>query len=213
MLELTEIFCSIQGESTYAGKPTIFVRLAGCNLRCRWCDTTYSYNPKFTMTVNEVLKTVAEYQPFRTVEITGGEPLLQDEVFPLIDSLHKKEYQILIETNGSLSVERIPPYVVKIIDVKGPSSGHENSFHQDNLSFLSSHDELKFVLGDRKDYLFAGDFIKKHLAHISNTVLLSPQTGVLAPADLIKWMIEDRLDARLQLQLHKLIWGPDKQSV
>ncbi len=213
MIELCEIFCSIQGESTYSGKPCIFIRFSGCNLRCKWCDTAYSYDPSFSMSIASVIKKISTYEPFKLVEITGGEPLLQDNVYPLIEELLEKKYRILMETNGSLSIEKLPRQIVKIIDVKCPSSGHEDSFLLDNLKLMSIRDELKFVIACKDDYLFTKSFILRHLSTVNNPILLSPITETLQPSLLSRWIIADKLNVRLQLQLHKIIWDKKQRSV
>ncbi|MDP8200940.1 MAG: radical SAM protein [Candidatus Tenebribacter burtonii] len=213
MLKISEIFYSIQGESTYAGLPCIFIRLAGCNLRCNYCDTNYSYKSDITFSTNEIINKVKEYNPVKLIEITGGEPLLQSEVYKLFDSLHKDGYTVLLETNGSILLKDIPEYVIKIVDVKCLGSGEENSFLIENLEYIKiENDQIKFVLTDNFDYNWAKDFIMKY--KLSNyEILFSPVTDTLNPQDLAKWLIEDKLDVRLQLQLHKIIWDKDKRGV
>jgi len=213
MLKISEIFYSIQGESTYAGLPCIFIRLAGCNLRCNYCDTTYSYKSDITFSTNEIINKVKEYNPVKLIEITGGEPLLQSEVYKLFDSLHKDGYTVLLETNGSILLKDIPEYVIKIVDVKCPGSGEENSFLIENLEYIKiKNDQIKFVLTDNFDYNWAKDFIMKYKLN-NYEILFSPVTDTLNPQDLAKWLIEDKLDVRLQLQLHKIIWDKDKRGV
>ena len=213
MLKISEIFCSIQGESTYAGLPCIFIRLAGCNLRCDYCDTTYSYESDITLSTNDIITKVKEYDPVKLVEITGGEPLLQLEVYQLISSLHENGYTILLETNGSISLKEIPEYVIKIVDVKCPGSGEENSFLIENLEFINKEkDEIKFVLTNNFDYNWAKDFVMKYNL-IDYEILFSPVSDKLNPQDLAKWIIEDKLTVRMQLQLHKIIWDKDRRGV
>jgi 7-carboxy-7-deazaguanine synthase len=212
-MKLSEIFCSIQGESTYSGLPCIFIRLAECNLRCNYCDSTYSYNTKFTATPEEIINQIREYNPIKLVEITGGEPLLQAEVIELIHRLRNEGYEILLETNGSCLLKNIPKFVHKIVDIKLPDSGEGNSFLIDNLQFINpKSDEIKFVLSSRKDYIYMRDKLNEY--HIQNhQILLSCVFDRLEPKQLSKWVIEDRLQVRIQLQLHKYIWDPNVQGV
>jgi len=213
MLNISEIFCSIQGESTYTGLPCIFIRLAGCNLRCNYCDTTYSYESDITLSSGEIISKVKDYEPIKLVEITGGEPLLQDEIHELFELLNKNGYTMLLETNGSISLENIPEDVVKIVDVKCPGSGEENSFLLENLEFINkTKDELKFVLIDNYDYNWAKDFIIKYKLE-DYKILFSPVTEKLDPQELVKWIIDDKLDVRMQMQLHKIIWDKEQRGV
>ena len=213
MLELSEIFYSIQGESTYAGLPCIFIRLASCNLRCNYCDTTYSYESEITLSINDITTKVKEHDPVKLVEITGGEPLLQPEVFQLFESLHKNGYTILLETNGSISLKDIPEYVIKIVDVKCPGSGEENSFLIENLEYINKKkDEIKFVLSDNFDYNWAKKFMINYKLN-DYEILFSPVSEKLKPQDLAKWINEDKLPVRMQLQLHKIIWDKDERGV
>ena len=213
MLDISEIFFSIQGESTYTGLPCIFIRLAGCNLRCKYCDTTHSYETRFENSSEDVLKAIQKYKPVKLVEITGGEPLLQEEVFQLIRSLHENDHTILLETNGSILLKDVPDYVIKIVDVKCPGSGEENSFLLENLEFINKEkDEIKFVLSDNFDYNWAKDFVMKYNL-IDYEILFSPVLEKLEPQKLAKWITEDKLSVRMQLQLHKLIWGREKRGV
>ncbi|MDY6915206.1 MAG: radical SAM protein [Candidatus Cloacimonadota bacterium] len=213
MLKLAEIFCSLQGESTWAGLPCIFIRLAGCNLRCSYCDTKYAYIEKFKMSSDEVLDEIKKYSPIKLVEITGGEPLLQKGIYELCDKLHNQNYKILLETNGSLFLKNVPKFVHKIVDIKCPSSGESESFKQENLQFLNREtDEIKFVLANRADYDFACK--KKSEYNLEGyEILFTTVFKKLPPAKLAKWMIADRLSVRLQLQLHKYIWSPHKKGV
>ena len=213
MLNISEIFCSIQGESTYAGLPCIFIRLAGCNLRCDYCDTTYSFESDISLSTNDIITKVKEYDPIKLVEITGGEPLLQPEVYQLIESLNKDGYTILLETNGSISLKNVPEYVIKIVDVKCPGSSEENSFLLENLEYINKEkDEIKFVLSDNFDYNWAKDFVMKYNLK-DYEILFSPVSEKLEPQDLAKWIIDDKLPVRMQLQLHKIIWDKDKRGV
>ena len=213
MLNISEIFCSIQGESTYAGLPCIFIRLAGCNLRCDYCDTTYSYVSDISLSINDIITKIKEYDSIKLLEITGGEPLLQPEVYQLFESLHKDGYTILLETNGSISLKGIPEYIIKIVDVKCPGSGEEKSFLLENLEFINQeNDEIKFVLSDNFDYNWAKDFIIKYQLN-EYEILFSPVLDKLNLQDLAKWITEDKLTVRMQLQLHKIIWDKDKRGV
>ncbi|MBW6515108.1 MAG: radical SAM protein [Candidatus Cloacimonetes bacterium] len=205
MIDLSEIFCSIQGESTFAGLPCIFIRLAGCNLRCSYCDTFYSYEKAFSLSTEDIVEKISEFRPINLVEITGGEPLLQTEIYRLFDLLNKQGYKILLETNGSISLEKVPFFVTKIVDVKCPGSGCKDPFLLTNIQFLTLQDELKFVLSNYEDYIFAKEFLAEN--SISNLpILFSPVPDRLQPHLLANWILKDRLPVRLQLQLHKYIW-------
>jgi 7-carboxy-7-deazaguanine synthase len=213
MLTINEIFHSIQGESTHAGEPCVFVRLTACDLRCSWCDTAYAFHEGAKRSLDEVIAAVAEYG-CPTVEITGGEPLLQEDVYPLMDRLLTSGYTVLLETGGHRPIDRVPAAVVKIVDVKCPGSGESQRNCWANLDVLSPHDEVKFVLADRHDYEFARDVIARYdLSSRCAAILLSPVHGGLDPRVLSEWMLADRLPARLQLQLHKFIWSPTTRGV
>jgi 7-carboxy-7-deazaguanine synthase len=210
---ITEIFKSIQGESTYAGLPCTFVRLTGCNLRCHWCDTAYSFHGGQKMSVDEVLARVRTFGG-KLVEITGGEPLLQNDVYPLADQLLSEGYQVLIETSGEQSIARLPREVVKVLDVKCPGSGEGGTFCQENLKSLEKKDQIKFVIADEGDYTFAREFMLQHnLGELVNEVILSPVFGKLHPRTLSEWILHDRLPVRLGLQIHKFIWDPETRGV
>jgi 7-carboxy-7-deazaguanine synthase len=212
-LQITEIFLSIQGESTHAGRPCAFVRLTGCNLRCRWCDTAYAFEGGSPMTVAEIAGKVADLG-CDLVEITGGEPLLQKGVHALIAALLESGRTVMIETSGASDVSALDPRVIKIMDLKCPGSGESARNLWSNLDRLGGSDEIKFVIADRTDYEWARGVIGAHrLAARVNAVLLSPVLGELEPATLAAWMLEDRLPARLQLQIHKHIWPPDRRGV
>lgn len=216
-LLVSELFYSIQGESTYAGYPCAFIRLAGCNLRCSYCDAGYTYEePGRSMPLADLLGFSREY-PRALVQITGGEPLLQEGVYPLMAGLLRENRTVLLETNGSKSLDRVPAGVIRIMDVKCPASGMSSRTKLDNLDLLTPADEIKFVLTGRADYDWAVKFIREHIlarpgwAALSQrpTILLSPVSPPLDPAVLAGWMMEDQLPARLQLQLHRFLW-PDK---
>jgi len=227
-MQITEIYKSLQGESTHAGLPCVFVRLTGCNLRCTWCDSEYTFQGGRKMTLDEVRGEVSRLsQAPGLVEITGGEPMLQEkEVVPLMQRLLDDGYQVLLETSGERPLEHVPAQVVKVVDVKCPDSGEANTFRMDNLATVTACDEIKFVLASRADYDFALDFTRRHrLAEKVHAVLFSPAfrkdaTGardsshcLLDPQQLAEWMIADNVPARLGLQLHKFIWDPAVKGV
>jgi 7-carboxy-7-deazaguanine synthase len=227
-MQISEIYKSLQGESTYAGLPCVFVRLTGCNLRCSWCDSEFSFYGGRKMTLAEVLGEVARLSPSGgLVEITGGEPMLQErEVIPLMEQLLDADYTVLLETSGERLLTRVPKQVIKIVDVKCPHSGEPDTFALENLEALEPHDELKFVLTDRTDYEFARDFVLNHnLAERVHAVLFSPAfektaSGardtshcLLDPQELAQWILADEVPARLSLQIHKLIWDPAAKGV
>jgi 7-carboxy-7-deazaguanine synthase len=227
-VQITEIYKSLQGESTYAGLPCVFVRLTGCNLRCVWCDSEYTFQGGRKTTLEQVRNEVASLSPDGgLVEITGGEPMLQErEVVPLMQQLLSEGYRVLLETSGERPLERVPKDVIKIVDVKCPDSGEGETFRMENLQTLTSRDEVKFVLSSRADYDFALGFVRTHdLAKKVNSVLFSPAfrkdaTGardsshcLVDPQQLAEWMIADNAPARLGLQLHKFIWDPAVKGV
>jgi 7-carboxy-7-deazaguanine synthase len=213
-MQITEIFRSIQGESTWAGLPCTFIRLTGCNLRCTWCDTEYSFYGGQSMAVEEVLRKVAELGG-RLVEITGGEPLLQKEVYPLMDRLLAENYTVMLETSGERPIGQVPREVIKIVDVKCPDSGEANTFAMENLDCLQPHDEVKFVIATRRDYEFARDFTREHrLTERARAVIFSPVHGQMDLAAMASWMLQDRLEGiRFGHQLHKTIWGSEARGV
>ena len=220
---ITEIFKSIQGESTYAGLPCIFVRLTGCNLRCTWCDTAYAFHGGTKMTVDDVLARVREFSQgkVRLVEVTGGEPLLQPEVIPLAERLLQEGYKVLVETSGERPVNVLPREVVKIVDVKCPDSGEPGTFDMANLEAMDSNDEIKFVIASRRDYEFAQDFTAQHrLAEHVHQVLFSPVMAdpegkwpAMDAQALAEWILADGLPVRMGMQLHKFIWDPATKGV
>jgi 7-carboxy-7-deazaguanine synthase len=229
---ITEIFKSVQGEGTRAGLPCVFVRLTGCNLRCTWCDTTYAFHGGKKTTVTEVLERVDELcgrgkeqtgaaAVVPLVELTGGEPLLQEEIYPLAEALLARGYTVMIETSGERFVGRLAKDVIKIVDVKCPDSGEADTFDLRNLEALDQKDEIKFVLSTRRDYEFARDFTReKNLATQVRQVLFSPafpdpngKWQGLEPRTLVEWILEDGLPVRLGLQLHKFVWHPATQGV
>jgi len=227
-MQITEIYKSLQGESTYAGLPCVFVRLTGCNLRCTWCDSEYTFQGGRRMALEDVMQEVQRLSPRGgLVEITGGEPMLQErEVVPLMQQLIDHGYTVLLETSGERPLAHVPAGVIKIVDVKCPDSGEADTFCLENLEALNPRDEIKFVLSSRADYDFARAFTHRHgLAGRVNAVLFSPAfrkdaTGardsshcLLDPQQLAEWMIADNVPARLGLQLHKFIWDPALKGV
>lgn len=226
-MHLIEIYKSVQGESSFAGLPCIFVRLAGCNLRCSWCDSEYTFSGGYKMSLDEVIGEVRKLAPVKLLEITGGEPMLQErEAVPLMERLLDEGYQILIETSGERPLINVPKPVHKIVDVKCPGSAESGSFRLENLRALTSNDEVKFVIANREDYDFARDFVRQHgLEAICGNVLFSPafkkdagaertaDNCLLDPKQLVDWILADGLNVRLGLQIHKFIWEPLTKGV
>lgn len=211
MLRVNEIFYSIQGESSYAGRPCVFVRLTGCNLRCSYCDTCYAYDEGQSLTIDGIIDRITSYQ-CRLVEITGGEPLIQKKTPDLIYELLENNFVVLLETNGSMDISPVDTRCVKIIDIKCPSSGEVKNNYLDNLKKLSERDEIKFVIGSEEDYLYA----KKIMVLIDNKKkppILSPVYNIMDPKRLAEWVLADHIDVRIQIQLHKIIWGPETRGV
>jgi 7-carboxy-7-deazaguanine synthase len=213
MLTVNEIFYSIQGESTRAGRPCVFVRLTACDLRCTWCDTPYAFTEGQKRSVSDVVDAVEAYG-CPLVEITGGEPLLQDDVYELMERLVERGRTVLLETGGHRPVDRVPGAVIKIVDIKCPGSGEAAANDWSNIARLTRQDEVKFVIADRTDYEFARDVIARHgLAERAGAILMSPVHGGLDPRLLSEWVLADHLPVRLQLQLHKYIWSPTTRGV
>lgn len=213
MLTINEIFYSIQGESTFVGRPCVFVRLTGCDLRCSWCDTPYAFHEGRKFSIEEVLQEVEKYG-CPLVEVTGGEPLLQDDVYPLMERLLERGRTVLLETGGQIDISRVPGKVVKVMDVKCPGSGEAGKNHWENIDRLGSRDQVKFVIKDREDYEYARDVVQRHgLERRCAAVLFSPVHGVLEPKLLSEWVLQDRVPARVQVQIHKYIWGADVRGV
>ena len=213
LLTVNEIFYSVQGESTYAGRPCVFVRLTACDLRCSWCDTAYAFHEGRKRPIEDVLAEVDAYE-CPLVEVTGGEPLLQEEVYPLMSGLLERGRTVLLETGGHRSTEHVPGEVITILDVKCPGSGEAHRNDWSNLDRLRPHDEVKFVVADRADYEYARDIIVRHdLPARTAAVHLSPVHGVLPVRTLSEWVLADRLPARVQIQLHKIIWDPGTRGV
>jgi 7-carboxy-7-deazaguanine synthase len=213
LLTINEIFYSIQGESTFAGRPCVFVRLTACDLRCTWCDTPYAFHEGRKRSVDAVLEEVAAYG-CPLVEVTGGEPLLQQEVYTLMDRLIAAGRTVLLETGGHRSTADVPGQVITILDVKCPGSGESSRNDWSNLDRLRPHDQVKFVISDRTDYEYARDVVLRHdLAGRAAAVLFSPVHGALGPRQLSEWVLADRLPVRVQIQLHKYIWDPETRGV
>lgn len=226
-MHLIELYASVQGESSFAGLPCIFVRLAGCNLRCSWCDSEYTFSGGEKHSQQQVEQKIAALAPIRLVEFTGGEPMLQErELVPLMERLLQQRYTLLLETSGERPLASVPKEVHKIMDVKCPGSGESGRFHVPNLQALTPRDEVKFVITDRADYEFARSFLREHdLAARCGQILLSPaftktptpqrtaENCALDPRLLVDWMLADGLPARLSLQIHKFIWEPQKKGV
>jgi 7-carboxy-7-deazaguanine synthase len=213
MLTVNEIFHSIQGESRRAGEPCVFVRLTACDLRCSWCDTPYAFYEGKKRSVEDV---IAEVERFRCplVEITGGEPLLQEDVYPLMEQLIARGLTVMLETGGHRSIARVPAGVHRIVDVKCPGSGEAHRNHWENLDAVGGGDEVKFVIKDRADYEYARDVVARHdLSARTGAVLFSPVHGLMDARLLSEWVLADRLAVRLQLQLHKFIWSPETRGV
>jgi 7-carboxy-7-deazaguanine synthase len=213
MLTVFEIYESIQGESTHAGRPCVFVRLAACDLRCAWCDTPYAFTGGTKKAVDDIVREVEGFGA-RMVEITGGEPMLQREVTVLMQKLLDAGHEVLLETGGHIPLDNVPEAVVAIIDVKCPGSGESARMHWPNLEQLSPHDEVKFVIADRVDFEYACEVVRRYdLTARAAAVLYSPVHGALAPAELARWILAARLPVRLQLQQHKYIWTPETRGV
>jgi len=211
-MRVTEIFFSIQGESTHAGKPCVFVRLTGCSLRCLYCDTKYSYAGGREMSLAEVLAAV-ESHPAKLVEVTGGEPLEQEEVYPLMNSLLDRGYTVMLETGGHVSVSRVPKPVIKIIDIKCPDSHEGHTVCWENIDLAQPDDEFKFVISSRADYDWSKNIYLEKFLNKPNPVLFSPSHDDLPAVNLARWILDDGLPVRLQLQIHKYIWGADVRGV
>ena len=207
-LRVTEIFFSLQGESETVGLPTVFVRLTGCPLRCHYCDTAYAFKGGVRMGIDDIMQRVASYQA-SYVTVTGGEPLAQKDCLILLRTLCDQNYQVSLETSGALSLRDVDNRVVNVMDIKTPSSGESARNDWQNMSYLKSHDQVKFVLGDRQDYDWAKGIIKEYQLNQRCRILFSPVHGELDIRDLAEWILQDRLMVRLQMQLHKYIWGDE----
>jgi 7-carboxy-7-deazaguanine synthase len=212
MLSVSEIFYSIQGESSFSGYPCVFVRLAGCNLRCTYCDTRYAYEEKGTaMSAEQIVDRIQTHR-CNLVEVTGGEPLLQEETPTLAEALLQNEFSVLVETNGTQDIGRLPKDVIRIMDIKCPGSGETQKMDWNNIQKLRYNDEVKFVIGDQDDYRWAKDVVQKRRLGDKVSILFSPVHGKLDPADMADWILEDRLRVRFQLQLHKILWPSEERG-
>jgi len=211
VLTINEIFYSLQGESTLAGKPCTFVRLAGCNMRCTYCDTRNAYDNGIEMSVEHVLRALTKYD-CPLVLLTGGEPLMQENISDLIDRMLDLGYQVMLETNGSRDIQKVPEGVLTVMDIKCPSSGESENVMYSNIDYLAPTDNVKFVIGDRRDYEWASDVIFDYGIHELCEVLMSPVHGKIESVQLAEWILHDKMPVRLQLQLHKLLWGPEVQG-
>jgi 7-carboxy-7-deazaguanine synthase len=211
-LMVNEIFYSIQGETVTAGYPSVFVRLTGCNLDCAYCDTRHARDSGTAMELDAIIHEIENYPSADHVTVTGGEPMCQANCIFLLKQILDRDWNCQIETNGSILLKDIPEKVRKIVDVKTPSSGEADSFETRNLKYLTERDEIKFVISDRADYEFSKDFIGKYLVKKGIVINFSPATGDMAGAELADLIIRDRLPVRLNLQLHKILWGPDARG-
>jgi len=211
-LKVNEIFYSIQGESSFAGLPCVFVRLTYCNLRCSFCDTEYAFFEGTEMTVNEIVEKVSEYD-CRLVEITGGEPLIQSNVHPLMTKLSDKGYQVLLETAGHMDISQVDERVHRIMDVKCPSSNESEKMLWENINYLTKKDEVKFVIGDKTDFDYAVNVIEKYKLNDKCGILLSPVFNKIDNITMAGWILENKVPGRMQLQMHKYIWPRDKRGV
>jgi 7-carboxy-7-deazaguanine synthase len=213
-LKVNETFHSIQGESSYAGYPCVFVRLTGCNLRCSYCDTQYAYYDGDDLEIEEILNRIKQFQ-CHLVEVTGGEPLFQTETPRLIHNLLEDGFTVLLETNGSLDISLVDSRCIRIVDIKCPTSGEAEHNDTENLDRLTANDELKFVIGNRTDYVYAKDVLEllNKKAIVVRHIHFSPVFGEITPEQLASWILEDHLPVRLSLQMHKIIWHPDKRGV
>jgi 7-carboxy-7-deazaguanine synthase len=212
-LNVNEIFFSIQGESIYTGIPCVFVRLTGCNLRCAYCDTTYAWEDGTSMEIEKIMEKIRGFRCL-LVEITGGEPLIQEETPFLIKELLKTGNKVLLETNGSIDIRMVPPECIKIVDIKCPSSNEKDKTDLNNIKHLGMKDQIKFVIQNREDYLYARNIFKTNCKHLEGgNILFSPVIEKLPPSDLAGWILKDRLDVRFHMQLHKIIWPEARRGV
>ncbi len=205
-LRISEIFYSLQGETSRVGLPTVFVRLTGCPLRCSYCDTAYAFNGGSSMTLQAIMDEVRRY-PTRYVTVTGGEPLAQKNCLPLLRALCDAGYQVSLETGGALDVSAVDERVMRVVDIKTPASGEQEKNLWSNLALLNAHDEIKFVLCDEADYTWAKQVLSEHALADKCAVLFSPAQGQLSATGLADWILRDQLPVRMQLQLHKILWG------
>ena len=212
MLKVTEIFASVQGETSFSGYPFAFVRLTGCNLRCRFCDSAYAYDSGEEFPMEDVVSRMTAFGLTRSC-VTGGEPLLQEETPALVKALLDRGHEVLVETNGTVPLGPLDPRAVKIMDVKCPGSGEDRRMLWDNFRHLAARDEVKFVISSEEDYRYAKEVVARYRREVRWNILISPAFGFLAPDRLAGWVLSDGLDARFQIQLHKLVWGAERRGV
>ena len=211
-LMINEIYHSIQGESSYSGRPCIFIRLTYCNLRCSYCDSEHTFYEGKELTIEEILEKIKEY-PCNLVEVTGGEPLFQKNCIILLQKLVENKYEVLLETSGSLSIESVPKQVINIIDFKCPSSKMVKKNLWENINYLKKDDEIKFVIADKEDYVWAKNKISEYELTKKSNILMSPAYNEIESKKIVDWILRDNLNVRFQIQLHKEIWDPDKKGV
>ena len=211
-LKINEIYYSVQGESTHAGRPCIFIRLTYCNLRCSYCDTEYAFYDGKDMEITDIMSEIKRWD-CNLVEVTGGEPLFQDECIDLLNELVNSNYEVMLETGGSLSISDVPKKVVKIVDFKCPSSGMVKKNLWSIVDDLQAHDEVKFVIGNREDFDWAKDRITEYSMDKICTLLFSPTFGEIDPQQIVEWILAENLPVRMQLQMHKMIWSPEEKGV
>ncbi len=211
-LKINEIYYSVQGESTHAGRPCIFIRLTYCNLRCTYCDTEYAFYEGKDMEISEIMNEIQQWD-CNLVEVTGGEPLFQEECIDLLNELVNSNYEVMLETGGSLSISDVPKKVVKIVDFKCPSSGMVKKNLWSIVDDLQAHDEVKFVIGNREDFDWAKDRITEYSLDKICTLLFSPTFGEIDPQQIVEWILAENLPVRMQLQMHKMIWSPEEKGV
>ena len=211
-LKVNEIYYSIQGESTHVGRPCIFIRLTYCNLRCTYCDTEYAFYEGKDIEIPEIMAEIKQWN-CNLVEVTGGEPLFQDECIDLLNELTNQNYEVLLETGGSLSISDVPIEIVRIVDFKCPSSGMEKNNLWSIVKDLQPHDEVKFVIGDREDFNWAKEMLNKYSLNEKCSILFSPTFGKIDPSLIVEWILEGDIPVRMQLQMHKLIWESERKGV
>ena len=211
-LKVNEIYYSIQGESSYTGLPCIFIRLTYCNLRCTYCDSEYTFHDGNNMSINDILETIRQYS-CKLVEVTGGEPLVQKECITLLKKLVDLDYEVLLETSGSLTIKDVPKQVINIIDFKCPSSGMKKKNHWDNINYLKPNDEVKFIIEDREDYEWAKIKIRQYNLNKKSKILMSPSYNKIEEKEIVEWILKDNLNVKFQIQLHKIIWKDTDRGV
>ncbi len=211
-LKINEIYYSIQGESSYSGLPCIFIRLTYCNLRCTYCDSEYTFYDGNNMSINDILETIKQYS-CKLVEVTGGEPLVQKECITLLKKLVDLDYEVLLETSGSLTIKDVPKQVINIIDFKCPSSGMKKKNHWDNINYLKPNDEVKFIIADREDYEWAKIKIRQYNINKKSKILMSPSYNKIEEKEIAEWILKDNLNVKFQIQLHKIIWKDTDKGV